>query len=375
MVRRLRTGMLFALLVGLALLIAACNRSAPTPTPTPVPPTPTPMPTKSTVGEEVEVKALLQQAMEALEAGDVTAARNALRSALTATTDPAMRVALEEALTALEQDKSQEAQERLAKMLGLTVAPAKEEDGHQEGEEAGEGELALSGAAKEGYELYQQVGCAQCHGAQGEGGVGPPLAGHTPDAIIRQVRNPVGAMPAYPPERLSDEDLNKIVAFIQALGEAAEHAHAPEELTTAQAHMLMTLLTLEDNALDDAQHHIEHAITLSEDTTVQERLRKALDLLVQGEQHDAEHEIQELVGTVAPEKNVTLKQLHLQLIESSLQENDLAETEHHLQHFIDLASVKEKEIAQDVLTAVQQGDLNAAETRLQELTKGNEDDH
>ena len=375
MMSRRRMGVFIGVMLVAIFLVAACARSTPTPTPTPVPPTPTPVTEEEPEGEAgTEVTALLQQALDALEANDVERAGNVLRSALTTTTDPALRVNIEKVLEALDGGEVQEAETQLARLLGVAAVPPQEEDGH--GEEAKEGEeLVLTGVAKEGYEIYQQVGCAQCHGVQGEGGLGPPLAGHTPDAVIRQVRNPVGNMPAFPPERLSDEDLQKIVAFILALGATAEHAHAPEELTTAQAHMLMTLLTLEDGALEDARHHIEHAIDLSEEPDVQERLRKSLELLDQGQQHDVEHELQELVGTVAPEKNITLRQLHLQLIESALGGEDLPEAEHHLQHFIDLAPDNEKEIAQQALSALQQGDLETAQTYLNELAESKEEEH
>jgi len=67
--------------------------------------------------------------------------------------------------------------------------------------------------------LYISKGCAACHGADARGaGVGPPLLGVPREEIRRKVREPQGAMPAYSPERLSDEDLEQIIRYLESLG-------------------------------------------------------------------------------------------------------------------------------------------------------------
>lgn len=74
-----------------------------------------------------------------------------------------------------------------------------------------------------GEQLYMQ-NCAACHGSQGRGGVGVPLAledflAHVPDSYlfdtIRHGR-PGRVMPAF--DRLSDADIRAIVRFIRTLG-------------------------------------------------------------------------------------------------------------------------------------------------------------
>lgn len=72
--------------------------------------------------------------------------------------------------------------------------------------------------------------CALCHGAKGEGVVGPPLAGlagHMEriamlpgglEAGLQTIRNGIpNRMPAFPPEILSDEDLMNGMAYLMTL--------------------------------------------------------------------------------------------------------------------------------------------------------------
>lgn len=433
--KRISVLVLFGVMV---ILVSACAGASPTPTP--VPPTatqpaptatqpaatPTPLATAEvSPTAEANLETLLNQALDAVKAGDLETAKNALQAALTATTDSTQRAQIEDILEDLEKGELEEVEEHLDALVSKTqpdwtaflheaqealeagdLDKAKEEltqalaqapdettkaqiedirDDVEKGnlDEAKEhlqalvanppstgGKLALTGEAREGYEIYLQVGCAQCHGERGEGGFGPPLAGHTREAIIRQVRNPVGNMPAFPPDRLSDEDLEKIVAFIQALGPGEAHVHAAEELTTWQAHLLMALLSLEDEAVDDAIHHVQHAMDAVEDAKTKEALERILQLLQANELHEAEHELQHLIGEAVPEKQISVKQLHLQLAESAVENGDVQEARHQLQHFIELATGEEKTQAEEALKAIEAGDLKAAAETLREL-KGN----
>lgn len=63
--------------------------------------------------------------------------------------------------------------------------------------------------------------CSQCHPG-GEGGLAPSINNKPlPGFLIRlQVRAGMGAMPAFPPSRLSDPDLDALVAYMVALREA-----------------------------------------------------------------------------------------------------------------------------------------------------------
>lgn len=61
--------------------------------------------------------------------------------------------------------------------------------------------------------------CGGCHPG-GNAGVGPALRGpRSPadDTIARTVRNGREEMPAFPPDRLSDQDLADIIGYIHSL--------------------------------------------------------------------------------------------------------------------------------------------------------------
>ena len=69
------------------------------------------------------------------------------------------------------------------------------------------------------------TGCAACHGAGGEGGVGPRLAGQAPDAIVqaltayknRETRGPQSAVMYPSAAALSDADMENLAAYIDTL--------------------------------------------------------------------------------------------------------------------------------------------------------------
>ena len=105
----------------------------------------------------------------------------------------------------------------------------------------------LSGGANQespvtaGQKLFQSQGCVSCHGAQGEGGKGPPLLGvfgshvkleggetveANEDYIRNSIRNPQSQivegfrqplMPAYYKEQLSEEHVLQLISYIKSL--------------------------------------------------------------------------------------------------------------------------------------------------------------
>ncbi|MFL6579634.1 MAG: c-type cytochrome [Burkholderiales bacterium] len=77
--------------------------------------------------------------------------------------------------------------------------------------------LKLTDAQLQGRLLYDRY-CYKCH-TEGEGGLGPslnekPLPGF---AMKFQIRHGLGTMPAFPPQRLSDESVDQIVEYLAAL--------------------------------------------------------------------------------------------------------------------------------------------------------------
>ena len=107
-----------------------------------------------------------------------------------------------------------------------TPEPAEQptEDGHQE-EEAVKLEETLSAAVLPGLQVYRTVGCAMCHGFNAEGSdIAPALPGHTESQVRRQVRAPVGLMPVFTLNTMSDEQLDELVTFIVDLGGTRSYA-------------------------------------------------------------------------------------------------------------------------------------------------------
>jgi ubiquinol-cytochrome c reductase cytochrome c subunit len=80
---------------------------------------------------------------------------------------------------------------------------------------------APAGSAQNGKTLFANVGCYQCHGFEGQGGVGPRLAPR-PIAFApfnKYLRQPTGEMPPYTAKVVTDKDLVDIYSFLQSIPE------------------------------------------------------------------------------------------------------------------------------------------------------------
>jgi ubiquinol-cytochrome c reductase cytochrome c subunit len=80
---------------------------------------------------------------------------------------------------------------------------------------------APAGNAQNGRKLFASVGCYQCHGLEGQGGVGPRLAPR-PIAFAtfsKYLRQPTGEMPPYTAKVLSDKDLADIYSLLLSIPE------------------------------------------------------------------------------------------------------------------------------------------------------------
>lgn len=66
--------------------------------------------------------------------------------------------------------------------------------------------------------------CQNCHGAQGEGGFGPDLAGRglSFDQFRQAVRKPWGVMLVYAERQLDDPTLANMYAYLSSLPKAAQ---------------------------------------------------------------------------------------------------------------------------------------------------------
>jgi ubiquinol-cytochrome c reductase cytochrome c subunit len=79
---------------------------------------------------------------------------------------------------------------------------------------------APAGDAAHGKELFGRVGCYECHGYEGQGGVGPRIAAPVPlawPALSAFVRTTDTDMPPFTEKVLPDQDLADIYAYLQTI--------------------------------------------------------------------------------------------------------------------------------------------------------------
>jgi mono/diheme cytochrome c family protein len=77
-----------------------------------------------------------------------------------------------------------------------------------------------SGNAENGKRLFLRDGCWECHGYAGQGGRDGARIASTAlnaQALIRYVRRPAGAMPAYIDKIVSDQELTDIWTYLKTL--------------------------------------------------------------------------------------------------------------------------------------------------------------
>lgn len=118
--------------------------------------------------------------------------------------------------------------------LGIVLLPACGANGSAT-------EVELPPAAAEGRGVFRSKGCAACHGANGDGGVGPTFVGLFGSEVQIQGQDPVIADREYlvesivdpgaklvegynllmPRTELTDAEIDAVVAYIEALAEVA----------------------------------------------------------------------------------------------------------------------------------------------------------
>lgn len=242
-----------------------------------------------------------------------------------------------------------------------------DEGAHEETEEADHEDVTLSAAALRGQEVFNTVGCMACHGQNAEGtAIAPALAGHTEAQVRRQTRAPVGMMPVFPPDKVSDVQLGDLVAYITALGEGHAHQREGGDIgVEMQMHHWMALFAIEDGGIDEGRHHVQHIIDLTQGDH-RARMQGVLAELEAGGTHDAVHTIEEMLAGVLDD-GTSGETMHLRLALSSVRIRDADGAVHHMEHFLEVAGATGHEVGEAIMALVQAGDLTAAEHELGEL--------
>ena len=190
-----------------------------------------------------------------------------------------------------------------------------------------------------GQQLFVDKGCAACHGQNAEGSdIAPALPGHTAEQVRRQVRNPIGTMPRFELEQISDEESEELIEFIMEL--KSDGHDEPLDLSmddVVTMHHWMAILALKADGVAEAKHHVQHIIGIVENADHRHQMEEVLDALDENHLHDAEHSAEHsiegmLAGTAEPE--LSLGELHLQMVLSALAVHDAEDAQHHLDHFV-----------------------------------------
>jgi mono/diheme cytochrome c family protein len=91
------------------------------------------------------------------------------------------------------------------------------------------GQNTPAGNADNGKRLFMEKNCYYCHGTTGQGSRDGARITNTAlnlDGLIRYVRKPAGAMPAYTDKVISDQELRDIIAYLKSL----PAAKAPKDI-------------------------------------------------------------------------------------------------------------------------------------------------
>ena len=223
-------------------------------------------------------------------------------------------------------------------------------------------------------QVYVSAGCSACHGQNGEGSeIAPALGGHSALQVKRQARAPVGLMPPFPPDQLSDADLEAIVQYITGLD--TEHGHQRTSGSGGELvmHHWMALFSLEDEQATESLHHIGHILDLVEGAHLA-AMRETEAMVNDGEFHDASHIVEGMLSGLDTSV-LDESRMHLTLTLSALRIDETDESLHHLSHYLGLVKGHELEQGEDLEALIGAGDLGAADSVLEQLIGVEADDH
>lgn len=207
-----------------------------------------------------------------------------------------------------------------------------------------------------GERLFREKGCATCHGQNAEGtGVAPALPGHTEEQVLRQVRNPMGRMPAFSTSQISDEELEQIADYIVSLGPGDGHDGGHMEPVdmghnqVMEMHHWMALEAMQVGNVAEADHHIGHINDLTGDV---DHLRLMEELLV---------------DRVKP--SLDMPYLHAHMAMRAMDVDDRTDARHHLQHIVDEGDDGDMmDMARSAMESMDAGDMGAARSMIEGMT-------
>lgn len=89
---------------------------------------------------------------------------------------------------------------------------------------------APAGNAEKGKDAFAAHMCAGCHGAEGQGAIGPQIAppGRLFPDFVQKVRQPAGKMPPFSAQALPEAQLADIYAYLQSANPSANRGAASD---------------------------------------------------------------------------------------------------------------------------------------------------
>ena len=225
-----------------------------------------------------------------------------------------------------------------------------------------------------GHELFIAKGCSACHGQDAEGTIiAPALTGHTMAQVRRQTRAPLGIMPVFPPDKISNEELDAIAMYISELGEG--HAHMAASATPGEVvlHHWMTLSSIEADNVPEAVHHLGHIIELTEGQH-RAQMEKTITLLNEGSVEEGTRIVEQMLAGLE-HVDMDESSIHLTLALSSANVEQIDVAERHVEHFLETATGEDHEAAEHILSLLQNGELHDAVDGLEKLLGSEDDEH
>ena len=92
------------------------------------------------------------------------------------------------------------------------------------------GGAALAASVENGKKVFMAVGCWQCHGFVGQGGITGPKLGPDPlplEGLSAFLRSSNGPMPPYPEKILPEADIADIHAYLASVPKPADYKTIP----------------------------------------------------------------------------------------------------------------------------------------------------
>lgn len=223
--------------------------------------------------------------------------------------------------------------------------------------------------SSEGQRLYIAKGCAACHGSRQEGSVvAPSITGYTADRIKQQVRAPIGAMPIFPPSKISNPELDHIARYVESLGDGNIFVKSDDlNQHLFQQHWLI-LISLAEGSPEEAIRYTDNIIGVVSGPHQSQMIQLRNDIET-GNLHSAVHSVERML-TGVQESDSDFLGIRIKLTRNAAQAGDAATAAHYLSHAsISVGSVNallNTQIA-NIQGSLDSGDLSNAVRELEEL--------